>query len=127
MWDYNEIENIFHYHLFDKIPYYNLLMLLNTDKTFHNSIKSNKLYKNQQQIINNIFNKNIKFYNIFIGQIKLYKITLNDIYNVYFNIMIMLSNHDCDFSCIRCKKKEYDLRKLKIIIYQNKEYLCCKK
>ena len=128
-------ENILIYNLIDKIPIIKNLLLIETCKFFNNIVSNNKDYIKIKQsclkfkksiqisiIENNDILKKIKFFNILIGQIKLFYLLIQDYEITYNKIKLMLQDNypKIDFYCINCNLTFFDLKKFSIISSKKK-------
>ena len=122
-----DIENILIVNLLPKIPLINDLLLKESCKFFNNIINQDEKFIKSKSFCQNkkkeISDKDeIKIYNIFIGQIKIYKLLNIELDNIYLKIQKMVEKPNygiIDFCCINCQIFNFDIRKISIINRKN--------
>ena len=131
--DLDEIDNIFIFYLIEKIPLKKIILLKESCKFFNNITNKSKKQKEARDYCNLLKNtistkKDIKIYNILIGQIKLFDLICSDIYDIYKMIKIMLDSNNIDFSCYICHNSFYNMKKYSLHeSKKSKKYLICQK
>ena len=128
----DEIDNIFIYFLIEKIPIKKIILLKESCKFFNNIIiqcKKQKAVRDYCSLLKDKIStkKDIKIFNILIGQIKLFDLISSDIYDIHKMIQTMMYSNTIDFSCYICHNSCYNMKKY--TLYESKKsqkYLICK-
>ena len=129
----DEIDNIFIFYLVEKVPLKKIVLLKESCKFFNNITKQCKKQKAARDYCSLLKDtistkKDIKIFNILIGQIKLFDLISSDIYNIHKMIQTMLDSNTIDFSCYICHNSCYNMKKYSLYeSNKSKKYLICKK